>query len=210
MNDKVILSTDTQRSQRLPPNQTLTQAWPTSHAGEIPPFDGNKWDLSLFPYPLIPEVKSFNWLQFQALPRVKVFADLHSVIGVSKLDNLWEGVPTRELWNHVRIKPSVQFVMVHGEYGFCTNMPIDDFFGEDCLFAMKHNGEDLTLEQGFPVRLVVPRLFDWKSAKWVRGIEFMEHDQPGFWEESQNGGFHMRGDPWTLDAHGDGQRYRKK
>jgi DMSO/TMAO reductase YedYZ molybdopterin-dependent catalytic subunit len=135
---------------------------------------------------------------------------MHCVTRWSKLDNLWEGVATRELLHHVSLSSRARFVMIHSEYGFSTNLPIEDFFAEDCLFALRHNGEDLTPEHGYPVRLVVPRLYAWKSAMWVRGVEFMQEDRPGFWESWEHGGYHMRGDPWTLDESGDGQRFRKE
>lgn len=192
-----IISEDTRRDQRLPPGQVLTRKWPVLHAGEVPPFDPATWDFTVFPRPLVTDVKSFSWVEFTALPRVKVFADMHCVTRWSKLDNLWEGVPTRELLKHVAVSPDAKFVMVHAEYGFRTNLPIEDFFADDCLFAFSHNGQPLTPDHGFPVRLVVPRLFAWKSAKWVRGIEFMTDDRPGFWESWAHGGYHMRGDPWA-------------
>lgn len=192
-----ILSPDTRRPERLPPSQVLTRKWPVLHAGEVPPFDPAAWDFTIFPVPLVQEVKRFTWAEFLALPRVKVFADMHCVTRWTKLDNLWEGVPTRELLNHVRLSAAARFVMVHCEYGFTTNLPVADFFDDDCHFALKHNGQDLTPDHGFPVRLVVPRLYAWKSAKWVRGIEFMEADRAGFWESWEHGGYHMRGDPWV-------------
>ncbi|VTR95050.1 oxidoreductase : Oxidoreductase molybdopterin binding protein OS=Methanobacterium formicicum DSM 3637 GN=A994_03043 PE=4 SV=1: Oxidored_molyb [Gemmata massiliana] len=210
MADEPIISSDTQRENRVPPRQVLTQKWPVLHAGSIPPFEPAKWTLSLFPAPLIGAIKQFTWAEFNALPRHRVFADMHCVTRWSKLDNLWEGVVTRELLNHITLSPQAKFVMVHSEYGFSTNLPIDDFFAEDCLFATHHNGEPLTQEHGYPVRLVVPRLYTWKSAKWVRGIEFMEEDRPGYWESSENGGYHMRGDPWTGGPDGDGQRFRSE
>jgi DMSO/TMAO reductase YedYZ molybdopterin-dependent catalytic subunit len=207
--DDPIISPDTRRENRLPPQQVQTRKWHEMLAGNIPPFDPRTWDFTIFPVPLVKQIKQFTWLEFAALPRVKVFADMHCVSRLSMLDNLWEGVSTRELRKHVQVSPAARYVMVHGEYGFSTNLPIDDFFGEDCLFAFKHNGQDLTPEHGYPVRLVVPGLYDWKSAKWVRGIEFMEADHPGFWELMENGGYHMRGDPWMVDETGDGQRFRK-
>jgi DMSO/TMAO reductase YedYZ molybdopterin-dependent catalytic subunit len=205
-----IISPDTQRSERLPPRQVLTRKWPVLHAGEVPPFDPATWDLTIFPIPLVDRIKRFTWPEFSALPRIKVFADMHCVTRWSKLDNLWEGVGTRELQNYVMVSPKAEFVMVHCEYGFSTNLPIDDFFAADSVLALKHDGADLAPDHGFPVRLVVPRLYAWKSAKWVRGIEFMEADRPGFWESDEHGGYHMRGDPWTVDATGDGQRFRKQ
>jgi DMSO/TMAO reductase YedYZ molybdopterin-dependent catalytic subunit len=206
--NEVIVSSDTQRGERIPPNQVLTRKWPVLHYGEVPPFDPSTWDFTVFPKPYVSEVKTWTWTEFEQLPRVNVFADMHCVTRWSKLDNVWEGVPTRELLKHITIAPEAKFVMVHCEYGFTTNLPIEDFFAEDCLFAFKHNGEVLSPDHGYPVRLVVPRLFAWKSAKWVRGIEFLVRDRPGFWEQWQHGGYHMRGDPWQLDAIGDGQRFR--
>jgi DMSO/TMAO reductase YedYZ molybdopterin-dependent catalytic subunit len=97
----------------------------------------------------------------------------------------------------VKVVPEARHVMVHCEQGFTTNLPLDDFLGEDCLFAWKHNGQLLEPDHGYPLRLVVPRLYAWKSAKWVRGIELMDRDRPGFWEEWEHGGYHMRGDPWV-------------
>jgi DMSO/TMAO reductase YedYZ molybdopterin-dependent catalytic subunit len=195
------VSTDTQRPNRIPPRQVQTYKWPVLHEGDIPPFNPDTWDFTIFPKPLVSDVKVLNWQQFTALPRIKVFADMHCVTRWSKLDNLWEGISTREILKLVTIAPEAKFVMIHCEYGFTTNLPIDDFFGDDCLFALKHNGQDLTPDHGYPVRLVVPRLYAWKSAKWVRGIEFMEEDRPGYWEDWRNGGYHMRGDPWMEERH---------
>jgi DMSO/TMAO reductase YedYZ molybdopterin-dependent catalytic subunit len=190
-----IVSTDTQRSERLPPGQKLTHKWPILHAGEVPPFDPTTWDLFFFG--LVKEQKRFNWKQFCALPRAQVLADMHCVTHWTKLDNLWEGVATLEFLKHVEPSPEAKFVMVHCEYGFTTNLPLADFLSEDALFAMKHNGTDLEPDHGYPLRLVIPKLYAWKSAKWVRGIEFMAEDHAGFWESWEHGGYHMRGDPWA-------------
>lgn len=195
-----IISPDTQRSTRLPPGQSLTRKWPVLHAGATPPFTPGAWDFHVFG--LVQQQKTFTWPEFSALPRVKVLADMHCVTRWSKLDNLWEGVATRELLNYCQPLAEAKFVMVHCEYGFTTNLPLDDFLGADCLFAMRHNGVELEPDHGYPLRLVVPRLYAWKSAKWVRGIEFMADDQAGFWESWEHGGYHMRGDPW------DEQRFR--
>lgn len=210
MADEPIMSPDTRRQPRLPPGQYQTHIWPVPHTSEVPPFDPARWDLTIFPRPIVSEVKSFTWPQFLAFPRVTVFADMHSVEGWSKLDILWEGISTRVLRDHVTINPEARFVMVHGEYGYSANMPIEDFFAEDSLFALRVDGRELTPDQGFPVRLVVPRLYSWKSVKWVRGIEFLTEDRPGFWESPQNGSHPMHGDPWAVDESGDGQRFRKE
>src|SRR5262249_32148911 len=196
-----IISPDTQRETRLPPNQVLTRKWPVLHEGETPIYaDLNKqWDLYIFGE--VKEKRRFSWVELTGWPRVTVIADMHCVTRWSKLDNQWEGVPTRELLKHIEPKANAKFVMVHCEFGFTTNLPIDDFFGDDCLFAFKHNGQDLEPDHGYPVRLVVPRLYAWKSAKWLRGIEFMERDHPGYWEDWSHGGYHMRGDPWAEQRH---------
>ncbi|MBY0458971.1 MAG: molybdopterin-dependent oxidoreductase, partial [Gemmataceae bacterium] len=123
MSDEPIVSPDTQRPSRLPPRQVLTTKWPVLHAGSVPPFDPAKWTFTLFPIPLVNTVKQLTWSEFQALPRTKVFADMHCVTRWSKLDNLWDGVHTRELRNLVTISPRAKFVMVHCEYGFTTNLP---------------------------------------------------------------------------------------
>ena len=210
MADEPIISPDTTRGQRLPPGQSPTNKWPVLHAGPVPPFKPEAWDLTVFPVPLVPAVKRFTWAEFQALPRTKVYADMHCVTRWSKLDNLWEGVATRELLNHVAPTDLAKFVMVHSEYGWTTNLPVADFFAADALFATHHNGEPLSADHGCPVRLVVPRLYAWKSAKWVRGIEFLAADRPGYWESYANGGYHFRGDPWDTTESPDGQRFRSQ
>src|SRR5206468_5819457 len=152
--------------------------------------------------PLVMKVVRFTWDEFRALPRVRVHADMHCVTRWSKLDNLWEGVSTREVLRHAEVSPAARFVMVHCEHGFTTNLLLDDFLAEDALFALTHNGRDLEPDHGYPVRLVVPRLYAWKSAKWVRGIEFSAVDKPGFWERN---GYNNRGDPSKEERYwGDG------
>ena len=134
-----------------------------------------------------------------ALPKVEVFSDIHCVTTWSRYNNTWEGVSTATIKDLARIKPEAKYVMVQGEGGFTTNLPLEDFFQEDALFALKHDGQPLTAEHGGPVRLVVPRLYFWKSAKWVTGIKFQAENEPGFWERA---GYHMHGDPWTEERYG--------
>lgn len=194
---KTIFSPDTRRAERLPPNQVLARTWPVLHWGDVPVFDPATWDLTVFPVPLVDAVATIGWPDFQTLPRVRVLADMHCVTRWSQLDNHWEGVSTGELLTRVAVAPAAKFVMVHCEHGFTTNLPIGDFFDGDSLFALRHNGEDLAPDHGYPVRLVIPKLYAWKSAKWIRGIEFMAEDRPGFWESPEHGGYHRRGDPWA-------------
>src|SRR5262245_58591619 len=117
----VILSVDTKRPSRLPPGQARTHKWPVLHEGEVPPFRPETWDLTVFPSPLVKAIRRFTWDEFSALPRVRVFAEMHCVTRWSRLDNLWEGVSTREVLRHVEVSPTAKYVMVHCEYGFTTN-----------------------------------------------------------------------------------------
>jgi DMSO/TMAO reductase YedYZ molybdopterin-dependent catalytic subunit len=187
-----VISPDTLREVRVPKGQHLTTRWPVLHAGPTPKVDLATWNLKIFGE--VEEPKSWSWDEFRALPALVVAADMHCVTTWSRLDNAWEGVPVREVMKHVVLKPEARFVLIHAEHGFTTNLPLDDFLGEDCLFAWSHDGHPLTPDHGWPLRLVVPRLYAWKSAKWVRGIEFLGTDRPGFWEQN---GYHNHGDPWT-------------
>jgi DMSO/TMAO reductase YedYZ molybdopterin-dependent catalytic subunit len=189
--------TDPEKRRRTPPGQTLTEKWPVLHYGGVPPVDLATWQFRIFG--LVEEERSFTWEEFNRLPRVTLTSDFHCVTGWSRLGNAWEGVPTREVLNLARVKPEARVVMVHGMNGYTTNLPLDEFLGEDCLFALKHDGKPLTLEHGGPMRLVVPRLYAWKSAKWCTGVEFLPEDRPGFWERL---GYHMHGDPWTEERYG--------
>jgi DMSO/TMAO reductase YedYZ molybdopterin-dependent catalytic subunit len=191
----LIISSDVHRDSRIPPRQALTRKWPVLHAGVTPTFDRARWTFHVFG--LVEKPWECTYDEFLALPRVQVQADMHCVTRWSKLDNLWEGVSTREVLSKVQVLPQAKFVLVHCEHGFTTNLPLDDFLGEDCLFAWKHNGQELEPDHGYPLRLVVPRLYAWKSAKWVYSIELLEQDRAGFWEDWSHGGYHMRGDPWA-------------
>ncbi len=204
-----IVSPDARRTERLPPNQVLTRKWPVLHVGPTPTFDRATWSFRIF------GAVENEWRcghdELLALPRVQVRADMHCVTRWSKLDNIWEGVSTREVMGKVKALPGARFVLVHCEHGFTTNLPLADFLDEDCLFAWRHNGQELDAEHGHPLRLVVPKLYAWKSAKWVRGIEVMEEDRAGFWESWEHGGYHMRGDPWVVNAqHPHGERFRER
>ena len=203
-----IISPDTYRENRVPPHQARTKKWPVLDAGGPPRgVDPKTWRFHLSG--LVAEPIEWTMDAFRRLPRTKVFADMHCVTRWSRLGNTWEGVSTREVARHVALSPDAKFVLVDAyDKGFThrgrdldwtTNMPLDAFLGEDCLFADTHDGQPISLEHGGPVRLVIPRLYAWKSAKWVKGVEFRADDTPGFWER---GGYHMFGDPWEE------QRYR--
>jgi DMSO/TMAO reductase YedYZ molybdopterin-dependent catalytic subunit len=181
---------------RLPPNQKVVDDWPVLTYGATPRIDLEKWRLRLFGE--VEEEKEFTWQEFLALPRVTVRSDVHCVTGWSKMDNEWEGVLGKELLKHVRLRPAAKSVMVHCYGGYTTNVLLDDLLRDDVLLAYRHNGQDLTPEHGWPLRLVVPHLYFWKSAKWVRGLEFLPEDRPGFWETY---GYHIRGDPWKEERY---------
>jgi DMSO/TMAO reductase YedYZ molybdopterin-dependent catalytic subunit len=134
------------------------------------------------------------------LPRVVVKSDVHCVTRWSRFDNLWEGVSVRELLERVRVRPEAVAVMVHAEQGYTTNIPLDELRREDVLLALTHDGSELPVEHGGPCRLVVPRLYFWKSAKWVRAFELLDIDAPGFWEQN---GYHLRADPWREERYSD-------
>ncbi len=188
-------------SRRLPPGQSLTEKFPVLHYGPIPDVDLSDWDFRVFG--LVEEEARWTWEEFSDLPRRKVVLDIHCVTRWSRLNNLFEGPSVRTIMERVNIKPGATHVLIHteGEPGrtWTTNLPLDEFMDEDCLFAYKNDDEWLTPDHGAPVRLVVPRLYFWKSAKWVRGIELRNGDAPGFWEQN---GYHMHGDPWTEERFG--------
>ncbi|HXG68822.1 MAG TPA: sulfite oxidase-like oxidoreductase [Blastocatellia bacterium] len=187
----IIISPDARRENRIPPGQSRTYKWPVLHAGGVPRVDPDRWDFHAVG--LVENPLTLKFDEFLSLPKVKVLSDFHCVTRWSRLDNLWEGVSTRLIAERAGVKPEAKFVLVFAEEGWTTNMPLEDFLAEDALFAYKHDGEPLPADHGGPIRLVVPRLYAWKSAKWVRGVEFRATDKPGFWEE---GGYHHHGDPW--------------
>ncbi|GAB7054510.1 MULTISPECIES: sulfite oxidase-like oxidoreductase [unclassified Paenibacillus] len=177
---------------RIPPGQTLTTGFPVLHYGDVPYYrDMSKWNLRIFG--LVEEEITLSYNEFMSLPRQEYKNDIHCVTTWSKLDNVWEGVAVSTVMERVKLKPEARYVMLHAEQGWTTNLPIEDFTRETSFFGIKHGGELLTPEHGYPVRMVVPHLYFWKSAKWLRGIEFMEKDKPGFWERN---GYHMYGDPF--------------
>jgi DMSO/TMAO reductase YedYZ molybdopterin-dependent catalytic subunit len=182
---------------RLPPGQTLTEKWPVLHYGPEPHRRLEDWSFRI--WGLVEKPISWNWDEFMQMPKVSIVRDISCVTRWTRLDLNFEGVPFKEVISLVKILPQAKFVMVHAENGFTTNLPLADLLRDDVLFAYKAEGEELTLEHGWPLRLVVPHLYFWKSAKWVRGLEFLAEDSPGFWEEA---GYHMRGDPWKEERYG--------
>jgi DMSO/TMAO reductase YedYZ molybdopterin-dependent catalytic subunit len=181
---------------RLPPGQKLTDGWPVLHYGGIPSIDLATWKFSAVG--LIEQDVTFTWDEFMALPQTTLRSDVHCVTHWSKFDNDWTGVHINDLMQRIAVKPEARHVMVHSYGGYTTNIPLDELIDEDVLFAHSHNGEPLAKEHGWPLRLVVPKLYFWKSAKWVRGLVFMDDEKPGFWEMY---GYHIHGDPWTEERY---------
>jgi DMSO/TMAO reductase YedYZ molybdopterin-dependent catalytic subunit len=178
-------------AQRLPPGQVLTKKWPVLTYGETPRFDPATWNFRCFG--LVRQAVTWSWSEFLALPRFEVTSDIHCVTRWSRFDNRWEGVSMAEVLRRVEPLPEANAVMIHADPDYTTNLLLSELNVEDALLALKHDGADLPPDHGGPCRLVVPRLYFWKSAKWVRALEFLDHNAPGFWEMN---GYHLRGDPW--------------
>jgi DMSO/TMAO reductase YedYZ molybdopterin-dependent catalytic subunit len=181
---------------RLPPGQYFTERFPVLHVGDVPDLTRQTWSLDLFG--LVDAPRTIDFAALAALPTVDVVTDIHCVTKWSKFDTVWRGVRFRDVMALVAVSPSARFVIEHAEYGYTTNVPLADCLGDDVLIAWEYAEPDgmptpLTAEHGGPVRLVLPKLYFWKSAKWLRGIEFSDVDKPGFWERN---GYHNYGDPF--------------
>ncbi|RLS58992.1 MAG: sulfite oxidase-like oxidoreductase [Planctomycetota bacterium] len=193
-----IISSDTCRTQRIPPGQSQTRKWPVLHFADVPDVDLSTWTLQVGG--LVATPLTYTWEQYRALPRVRVFADFHCVTRWSRLGNVWEGVSVHELARRAGLQPQAQYVIATGyDYGWTTNLPLSDFLAPDALIADQHDGEPIDADHGGPARLMVPLLYAWKSAKWIKRIDFVAHDQPGYWERA---GYHNHGDPWTEERFG--------
>ena len=197
----VIVSPDTRRENRVPPGQTRTRKWPVLDAHGTPRVDLETWQFEVGG--LVERPSKWSLDEFMQLPAARVYADFHCVTRWSRLDNLWSGVLARTVAELVGVKPEARFVVAEAyDYGWTTNLPVEHFLAEDSLFAWTNDGRPIPPEHGGPVRLIVPQLYAWKSAKWVKGVRFLAEDEAGFWEE---GGYHMRGNPWNGE---DGERFR--
>ena len=181
---------------RVPPNQRLTRGWPVLHASPVPKFNPAVWSFRVWGE--VSNESELTWDEFRALPTATVHSDFHCVTGWSKLDNDWEGISFTEIAGRAKPKPSATHVLVHAEYGYTANLPLETLMDDDVLFAWSHNGEPLEPEHGGPLRLVVPKLYAWKSAKWVRGVRFLDHDERGYWEVR---GYHNHADPWREERY---------
>ena len=180
-----------QEGREVPPGQFVTDKFPVLTYGSIPKIDMDTWQFKIFG--LVDEEVTLDWRQFNDIGKIAIDAEFHCVTQWSNLQNTWEGISFNDLAKLVRPKPEAKFVMIHCFGGYTTNLPLDVVADDDVLFAFKHDGEPLTPDHGAPLRLIVPKRYAWKSAKWANGIEFMDKNVPGFWETR---GYHMDGDPW--------------
>ena len=192
---------------RLPPGQALTLKFPVLHYGPVPSFNPAAWDFRVWGE--VEQETRWSWDEFSRLPRHKVTMDIHCVTRWSKADTTWEGVRVRTLVESglIRLKPTAKFVMQHAEYGFTVNLPLEVVLQENFLLATHFNGEPITPDHGYPLRGVVGAIpgrelvtpYFWKGAKWLRGLEFMSRDRPGFWEQA---GYHNHADVWKEERFG--------
>jgi DMSO/TMAO reductase YedYZ molybdopterin-dependent catalytic subunit len=180
----------------LPPGQYLTEKFPVLSYGPTPRFDAQKWDFRVLG--LVEEPLHLSYDELRALPMSSQISDFHCVTTWSRLDNSWEGVKTKDLMKLVRLRSEARYVVVRCDGGYTTNLPLGEFLDDDVMLAYRHDGRELEPDHGFPLRLVVPKLYGWKSAKWVRSIEFSFNDRRGFWEVR---GYHNHGDPWAEERY---------
>ncbi len=167
-------------AERIPPGQYRTEKFPVLHYGSTPKTELANWDFKVFG-----EVDSpfgLTWTEFKTLPRKTVHTDIHCVTRWTKLDTTWEGVPIQEIMSRAQVRPGAGYVLAHSEQGYTANMPLSVLDDDDVLLADTFDGQPLELEHGWPLRLLVPKRYFWKSAKWIRGLEFVDHDILGFWE----------------------------
>lgn len=183
---------------RVPPGQRVTENWPVLTYGSTPAIELAAWKLTV--QGLVEEELVLSWDEFMALPQTTVTSDIHCVTRWSKLDNEWRGVKVSDLLVRARPLSSAAQAIVTSYGGYTANVPLADFAGNDVLLAHAHNGKPLPTEHGGPLRLVVPHLYFWKSAKWVRSFTLIGEEKPGFWEMY---GYHMRGDPWKEERYSD-------
>lgn len=181
---------------RLPPGQRLVTDWPVLDLGITPNLSAEDWSLTIDGAVEAP--LKWSWAEFMAQPQVELLSDIHCVTTWSHYDNAWTGISARHLLGLVRPRASAEFLLFKSYDGYTTNVPLRDFADDDVLLAHSWQGEPLSREHGGPVRVVIPKLYFWKSAKWLRAITFLDKDSPGFWEVR---GYHDRGDPWKEERY---------
>ena len=184
-------------TERLPPGQHRVLDWPVLDLGTQPNVPLDAWRLRVFG--MVRDAVTLDWTAFQALPQAEQTSDMHCVTTWSRFDNTWRGVPTTALLDLVQPAEAAKFVILHSDDGYTTNLPLADFAAPSAMLATHWQGEPIPRQHGGPVRVLVPHLYLWKSAKWVQKVEFSPVDKPGYWEVR---GYHMRGDPWAEERYG--------
>jgi DMSO/TMAO reductase YedYZ molybdopterin-dependent catalytic subunit len=181
---------------RLPPGQYLTERFPVLHVGDVPTYAPGEWNLTIGG--LVDNPFALTFEELTALPSVTLTTDIHCVTKWSKFDTVWRGVKLKDLLDRAGIQDGATHVMGHAEYGYTANLPLEDALLDESMVVWEYEGEPIEPIHGGPVRLLVPNLYFWKSPKWLRGIEVMNADKPGFWERN---GYHMYGDPFREQRH---------
>ncbi len=181
---------------RLPPGQYLTDRFPVLHVGDVPTYAPGEWNLTVDG--LVDRPFTVDLDELKAMPSVTLTFDIHCVTKWSKFDTSWTGVRVRDLFARAGVQPAATHVMEHAEFGYTTNIPLVDITTDEAIVAYAYEGEEIEPIHGGPVRIVVPHLYFWKSAKWVRSLELRDSDEPGFWERN---GYHMYGDPFIEQRH---------
>jgi DMSO/TMAO reductase YedYZ molybdopterin-dependent catalytic subunit len=180
---------------RVPPGQYLTKGFPIMTYGQTPQIDRENWELKVWG---LARAKTFTWADMMNLPQYEFTADFHCVTRWSKLDVQWRGIKVSDFMKAIEVDPQATYLMQHCYGGYTTNIPLEDFLKPQNFFAHTLFGEPLPIEHGGPLRLVVPHLYAWKSAKWINGLEFLDRNVSGFWERN---GYHDRGEPWTEERY---------
>jgi DMSO/TMAO reductase YedYZ molybdopterin-dependent catalytic subunit len=181
---------------RIPPGQYRTEKFPVLHYGSVPSVELATWDFRVWGE--VDNPLTLTWQQFKELPRKHVHTDVHCVTRWSKLDTDWKGVPIQEILRRAQVRPSARFVVAHSEQGYTANLPLEVLDDDDVMLADTYGGEPLEPEHGYPLRLLVPKRYFWKSAKWIRGLEFLTEDRLGFWERY---GYNNSADPWKEERY---------
>ena len=187
---------DAEVADRIPPGQYRTEKFPVLHYGSVPHTKLETWDFRVFGE--VDNPIRLTWDEFKALPRKTITTDIHCVTRWTKLDTKWEGVPIQEILRLAQVRPSATHVVEHAEQGYTTNLPLTVLDDDDVILADTFDSKELELEHGWPLRLVAPKRYFWKSAKWIRGLEFLTHDQLGFWERY---GYSNAADPWKEERY---------
>ena len=184
------------QKRRIPPGQYFTEKWPVLHYGSVPSTDLATWDFRVWGE--VENPFTFTWDEFKTMPRKAVHTDIHCVTRWSRLDADFEGVPIQHILERAGLKSSAKYVLAHSEQGYTANLPLEVLDDEDVILCDIADGAPLTPEHGYPLRLLVPKKYFWKSSKWIRGLELLDHDQLGFWERY---GYNNNADPWKEERY---------